>query len=700
MRSSRPCLSGTSLLLVALLMAPACGDSGAEDALDTPPGADATGGDDVSGDDAGTDDPGESAADAGPDDVADVPASAELTRGLGLDYGALEPGVMVRYEPDEVGLTATPWPTDRLRAEDGSLDLSGFPNPADVDMLEAYLAYATDTLRGYGTNGSVYFELDGPVDMASLPDPQTALDWPQATALLVNVQAGTPRYGEQLPLLFDWYDGDDDPYQEANTLSMRAVFGFPMAEASTYCAILTRAVLDGDGRHLTPSVAFTSALADEGSLAPLVAWLPDSYLYEEDIAAATCFTTGVPTAELQVVREFLHTQSAPVIEEVEYFGTVDGSFHEFQGIYTAPNFQAGTKPYEFEGGQLEFDADGDPVIHEQEAIRFLLMVPTAYQMPDEGWPIVLYAHGTGGDFVSCKTGILNVASDILKEGVAMVCIDQPLHGVRGNENWQVDFLSFNFANPYSGRMSFRQAAIDIMSLARMVAADSFDLDAGTTAFDEDVRIDPEEIHFFGHSHGGLSGAIAFGIEPELRSGVISGAGGILIETILRRSDFELGGLGIKDFVELLFEVPTDELDTFHPTLTLVQMLVDATDPINYAPYWLVPREGNTAKHVFVTEGIADEATPYVTTNALAAAARVPLIKPVVEPSLAHQLRGLDELKLPVGNNITTPDGETRTAGLKQWSGDHFVAFTVTEARNLWRGFFRSIRFGAPPAITE
>ena len=693
--SSYRCLSLGFVLLVT-----ACGDDGAADGggIEAPPGMDAAeaGHGGAAGDAAGGAGPD---SDAGPGGVAEDAASADpLARGLGLDYATLEPGAVPRYEPDGAELTATPWPTDRLRAADGTLDLTTFPNPDEIGLLTTYLDYATEALRGYGANGSVYFELDGAVDLDSLPDPQTSMEWPKASALLVNVSADSDHFGEQLPLVFDFYGGGDDPYQRANTLSLRPVFGFPLEEGETCCALLTRAVLDVDGRHLAPAPAFVEALETAPDLAPLRDWLPHSLLLAEDLAAATCFTTDEPTLELRRVREHLHTVPAPAIKEVAYVGKT-GVFHEFQGIYVAPNFQAGDKPYEFEGGQLEFDADGAPIVQLDEEIRFLLMVPTAYEMPEGGWPVVLYSHGTTGDFTTCKSGAVSVASDVLKEGAAMICIDQPLHGARGDESWNIQFLSFNVANPYSGRMSFRQAAIDIMSLARMVAADSFALPVGTTDFDEDVRLDPAEIHFFGHSHGGLAGAIAFGVEPELDSGVLSGAGGVLVETILLRKYVVFGGTDIKTGVALLLGIPIDELDSFHPTMSLVQMLVDATDPVNYARYWLDPLPGGNAKHVFVTEGTLDEDTPYVTTNALTAAAGVPLIAPVQQPSLAHTLRGLPTLELPVGSNIVTATGEKRTAGLRQWVGDHFVVFTVTEARELWKGFFRSIRYGAPPAIT-
>src|SRR5690606_21833587 len=97
----------------------------------------------------------------------------------------------------------------------------------------------------------------------------------------------------------------------------------------------------------------------------------------------------------------LDAQPLPALTDVAYKGKAD-TFHEFHGHYVAPNFQAGTKPYADQGGDLRFDAEGAPVVAEQESIRFLLMVPSAFTMPKAGWPTLLYAHGTGGDFQSCR----------------------------------------------------------------------------------------------------------------------------------------------------------------------------------------------------------------------------------------------------------------------------------------------------------
>ena len=83
---------------------------------------------------------------------------------------------------------------------------------------------------------------------------------------------------------------------------------------------------------------------------------------------------------------------------------------------------------------------------------------------------VLYAHGTGGDYESCR----GIAGDLMTRGVALLCIDQPLHGSRGDDYNDSELVTYSFNFNRSGRSSFRQSAIDAMVLARMVEDGRFD----------------------------------------------------------------------------------------------------------------------------------------------------------------------------------------------------------------------------------
>lgn len=622
-------------------------------------------------------------------------ADTVTASGLGIDYGDDLGAATIRYEATGAGFTATPWPTDRKRLTSGAPDLADFPNPSGLALIDDYKAYGGEALDGWSRNGGVYFQLSAPIDPTTLPDADTTRTDPQAVAQLVAVTAASPRYGQRTPVLFKQSLDGQDPFYLGPTLVMRPVYGFPLADAETYCAFVTRAVKDAGGRYLGVAPGFADALANEASLAPLRGWLASqTAIAAADLAAATCFSTQDATRDLRLVEEVIAARASTAPYDLQFNGSTQ-HFHEITGKYRTPNFQGGPKPYLTEGGDLVRGEDGMPIVQLDEEIRFRLLIPRQFDMPAAGWPVVLYSHGTFGDWATCRDG---EESQVLREGLAMLCIDQPLHGVRAadGEGKEVNFLEvFNFLNPRSGRMSFRQSAIDTMWQSKMIADGRFDLPADATAFDEPIRLDPTTIAFFGHSHGGLAGAIVLAIDPRLKGAVLSGASGVLVETILRRTD----PLDIRATLATLLGLAADQLDTFHPVLTMAQTLVDATDPINYAPYWLEPVTGGRSKHVFMTEGVADALSPAVGADAVAAAAGIPLLVPVDHESPAHALRGLAPVTMPVNSNLISTTGQLVTGGIRQFAGgDHWVALTLPEAIHIWRGFFRAFREGDVPTI--
>lgn len=629
-------------------------------------------------------------ADSGGDSASDTAdASSETTQtGLGIDYG--EGGVSARYEPAATDFLATPWPTDRLLV-DGRPDLSSFPNPSGTPLISDYIAYGEETLDGWGRNGAIYFQVTGPLDASTLPTAETALSDPKATVQLIDATPSGARRGQRFPLVFKQATSDNDPFYPGPTLAMRPVYGFPLADSGTYCALLTRAVKGADGKYLAANPAFAAALESEPSLAPLRALLPELAVSSADLAAATCFTTQDATAEMRRVETFLQGRATTAPTELRYTGQT-AHLHEIQGRYATPNFQSGTKPYAADGGDLRFGEDGAPIVAAEETIRFRLLIPRNLPMPATGWPVILYSHGTFGDWQTCLDG---KEQEAVREGLAMICIDQPLHGARG-VGGEVDYLHvFNFINPRSGRMTFRQSAIDTMWLTRMIADGRFDMPEGTTTFAQDVVLDPDNIVFFGHSHGGLAGTIVLAVDARIKGAVLSGASGVLIETILRRKD----PLDIAATLALVLNLSADKLDTFHPSLSLAQMLVDATDPINYAPYWLEPVTGGNSKHVFMTEGTDDALSPAVGADAVAAAAGIPLLNPVAQASEAHALKGLFAVDMPVNSNLLSSTGQFVTGALRQFAGgDHWVALEDPLAISIWRGFFRAFREGEIPTI--
>jgi len=682
----------TGLAVLLLCLPIACGD----DKDSKADGTDATNPPDVAPDgDTGDDaEDVDTATDVGPDVGPDTTPEVEVIDtkpGLGIDYGATAAGAMPRWESGAEDWMAIGWPSDRY-LKDGHVKLDNMPQDV-ATLLKTYMTFGEDVLNGWGLNGSIYFEFQGTLDVATLPDAKasTAAD---AMIQLVDVTKSSAAYGARLPLVYEFYDTGDDPFYSPHTLAIRPVYGFPLVEGDTYCAIVTRAVKDAAGNYLQQAPELAVGFGTEASLAPLIAWLDDSPLARRDIAVATCFTAQDATGELDKVARWIDVMVPPEVDTI----FEPGVWGEFHGLYTAPNFQAGTKPYQSEAGDIRFDDNGDPIVQADEEIRFLLLTPTDHEMPADGWPVTLYAHGTGGDYESCRGD----TRELVLDGIAVLCIDQPLHGSRGPDgallsDIELVLFSFNFVNPYAGRSSFRQAAIDTILLSRMIEAGRFDLDGDATLSRKKLALDPEKIFFFGHSHGGLSGTLALAVDARLKAGVISGMSGVIIETILRRKDpADLATLAAN-----LLRIKVADLDSFHPALNLMQMLVDATDPINYTRYWVSPRSAVPAKSVFVTQGTVDAASPSIGNDAATAAGGVPQVRPLAKASEAHLLRGIEPLDLPVKGNIDLGNGEAVTVVMRAWQGGtHFVAFDAPDARAMWRHFLYTAAYGdGPPELS-
>ncbi len=588
-------------------------------------------------------------------------------------------GPMPRYEPDATDWTATPWPSDRHLLLNSTLNLSGFPNPNDVDVLAAYITVAEQTLGGWGLNGSVYFQFDAALDPATFPTPAASLQDAAPSIRLVNVTPDSPHRGERVPLTARFHTQSTDPYLPDNTLMLRPVPGFPMRAGSTWCAVLTEDLHGIDGRAVQSNPAFVAALKSAPSLSALADWLDEDQ--RTAVVAATCFTTSRPMDALIAVHDALQAMDAPHLETIKD-GKPKTYYEQRVATYHAPNYQAGDKPYNTDG-DIRFDMHGAPIVQLDELIKVRVLVPRT-PPPPAGYPVMIYGHGTGGGNGTCTKVVGPRAA---KLGYAMLCLDQPLHGIRGVEGTDESFHSFNFLNPNAGRTGFLQSAIDSFTLIRMIEDGSFWPIA---------RLNPDLITYYGHSHGALSGALLFATDPRVVGGLINGTSGVLIETVLARkdpTDFAL-------LVRALASIHPDDFDGFHPVLSLVQMVGDITDPVNYAHRWFDPAPGGTPKHLVFMSGTADPTSPNIGAMALAASGALPAIAPPGADSLAFTLRNMQPVQEPVQGNIRTRAG-LRTAAISRWvDGPHSVGQSNPRARKRWQRFFETLldHSTAPPII--
>jgi len=119
----------------------------------------------------------------------------------------------------------------------------------------------------------------------------------------------------------------------------------------------------------------------------------------------TVFTTGAPASETaRVAKDAREAQPAPTVTRrgVEAHDPW-GGLRRIRGSLTVLHRtirQATLRSRSLRtGGGFVFDAQGAPIKQREFSPRFALAVPKQAQcpMPAAGYPIVMYAHGTGGD---------------------------------------------------------------------------------------------------------------------------------------------------------------------------------------------------------------------------------------------------------------------------------------------------------------
>ena len=569
--------------------------------------------------------------------------------------------------------------------------MEGFPNPYRVSLLDDYVQHI-ETLVGFGNNAPIYFGFDSALDPKTLPTPLSSMT-EASSLILIDVDPKSPYWGERFPVQWHVQDFAESRYFPEHTLAVTPVYGFPLRRNTTYALLVTT-------QAAAKAQGFSKVWETGDPRHRLFADVPDALFFAglgtDDIAVGTVFTTGDPVGEMAHISRYIHDSVAPPNLDLplELVAPHD-NYTAYRTHYPSPVFTHGERPYQLEGGGFAFDDDGTPLIAFWDDMRLSVCAPNSLEAPPpEGWPVVIYQHGTGGSYRGfCNSdSALEVANRLGTSGLIGLGIDQPLHGTRLGDGLYSDLNNFNILNPDSGITNFRQGAIDVVYLSRALAGQPWTF---TTPEGIEVKTDPHNVLFMGHSQGGLTGALAAPfVGQDLQSMVLSGAGGVLAVTVVVRVD-------IIDFAQLVHGIlqfePEEEVIEFHPVLGLIQTAVEVTDPINYGPYWF-SQPGDWANHtpaqILLTSGTLDDATDYRTAVALAASARLPVLAPMASSADAIAMRGIEATRGPLVDNARAFNGTQITSGFSQWTdGTHFVVFEEEQASDLYVNFLRSTADG-------
>ena len=608
-----------------------------------------------------------------------------------------------------------PWPSDLRRAADGSVVFTGFPNPRLVPLLSQVITQVKGLLNGFSPAAAMYVRFTGDIDPSTLPaDPPHSI-LTSSTVQLVDVDPRSPEHGKRRMLETFWRQADG-VYWSADTLAVRPALGYPLLPNTTYALVVTGGVKAADGTAITPSSDLSEVLGAatlearvkqaHDLYAPAVADLGKDGIAASEIVHLAVFTTTDPTAEQFAVMDDVHASvGAPTVDPTTWTipGQLQGAGYDvYEGKYgPSPNYQEGTPPYSMTGGSFVFTG-GKPVVQNTFSQDFCLVVPSAQPcpMPAGGYPIVLYAHGTGGYFEDIVVEGNSFGSLLAQHCMASIGINQIFAGNRPgspglsdpNYSGDEDLLFFNVNNLLAVRTNGRQGAVDFEQLARLFTGSHMAVPASVSKTMSSISFDGTKVIFLGHSEGGLDGPLFLAGDKQTLGGVLSGSGAMTTVPLLYKTSPASSSLAgaVRILLGLAAPANATELNLFHPALNLVQAIGDASDPLNYAGYLFQhPRPGFPPKSILQTEGVnpngmGDTYAPPLGIELNAVAMGLPRETPGIHPIAQAPWGGLGDVTVPSGGLSGNLAGGKASGVLGQFvpalnDDGHFVAFDVPAA---------------------
>lgn len=618
-----------------------------------------------------------------------------------------------------------PWPSDLRKESDGTVRFTGYPNPRKKPILKGYIESMKGVLTGFSPAAPGFLRFTTALAESSLPTPRASLD-SDAVVQLIDVDPGSPERGARQRVA-TYFRADAGAYWQPNTLAFMPALGFPLRPGTRYALVVTDRVRAADGGRIGAAPDLRAVLGQDDASGPAalakaalsgaLSELEQAGIAKSSIVHLAVFTTDDPVAETAKIRDYVvASYPEPKILDGTLKKTEDAGFYDtYEGRYgPTPNFQQGKIPFANygDGGALAFDAAGDPVVQDDFDLRFALTVPkaAACPMPASGYPIVLYAHGTGGNYRSF-IGPKDEGTALAKRCIATMGIDQIFHGDRpGASAGNPQLLFFNVENPVAARANGPQSAIDVVQQARLFTKSKITIPASISGGSE-IRFDPDKVAFMGHSQGGLNGPLFLAVDDQTRGGMLSGSGSMISIALLEKTKpVDVAGLVKTVFLGLLGD-ETDELNLFHPAMSLAQSIVDPTDPIHYVPMLVRrPRAGFLPKPMMMTEGVnadgsGDSYAPPHGIEVQAVALGLPPQTPVIHEIAELAWADLEPVTIPPQGLSGNLAGGAASGVLAQWTADdasdgHFVIYDIPAAMNQAAGFLENLmvdRKGLVPA---
>lgn len=611
-------------------------------------------------------------SDAGDDAIADAP---DVTQ----NSGTLTPS----YDTEESDFYALPWPSDHRVTEDGSLDLSDFPE-SNNPFVDLYLGVLTEFVHGFATVPVIYVRFDTALPEA-IPEPSETLT-AESTIQLINLTGSC----DQRTPVESVFEEEGDDFVDAGVLAIAPVPGFVLEPLTTYGLVVTTGFGSDSGYSTAAPTLFSEALnstssdqALNDSLAPLRDCLDGAGLTSDGIAVATVFTTQDPTAELIAMRGVAidpNATQAPTVSnwELDDAASISGQTATYTGTFETPIFQRGQSPYN-SGGGVEYDSDGLPKIQHYEEVPFIITFPENREPP---FPVFIWEDGTGATLDSFVTS--SITRLLLREGMAIASFEAQFHGQRASTGADPTTHTFNYLNPESGRTVLRQQVVDTAYFIRL-------LREGLDGLEGLPELDTDRLIYGGQSQGALVGAIAAGVETEISAYALNGIGGYLSITIVDRKD----PIDINAQIQGILGL-SRPLTRFHPLVSLAQLGGEVSDTLSYASRWRGWADHRAGTNLLLINGMLDVTTPTRSLNGITIAGSVTPVDPAGWDVDPFGVWDVEAQSLPLSGNTTALDGSSLTiATILDGSQGHYTIYNVEEARLRALSFWSSAVDGTP-----
>ena len=604
-----------------------------------------------------------------------------------------------------------PYPSDLRLTAKGGPDLTGFPFAGTYENVDGLRKVAMDQ-KGFPVLPVAYFKLS-----ADLPviDAEKVIPADKASSiLLVDVDETSSERGKLFPVVAT--TPPLDGYVRVPLLAAAPRPGIVLHPRRKYAFVVMTSLKDAAGKELGVPAALADLEAgkapagDRGAkakdlYASLWATLPIAGVDIKNVAGATIFTTGDVVADLADLSTALVAKYPVTIDNLAVDPS-DGAAHdgycELVGKVTYPQFQKGKPDFKTEG-LFEYSDGGLPAKQRDEIAPVTITIPKG-EMPEGGFPLVVYFHGSGGTSTAivdrgtwrpesdptkcpegttedwmgvkgCNTRGEGPAWVLAPHGFAMVGSALPVNPERLPGASETAYL--NFDNLAAGHDLFRQGVIEQRMLieamskiqiapATLGACAGSTLPPGEAAFHFNVK---EKLFAQGQSMGGQYTNLVSAVEPRIRAAVPTGAGGFWSHFILITPLFP-------DVASLVGNVVLGtkaKLTFMHPALSVFETAWEAVDPMVYMPRLARrPLPGHPVRSIYEPVGKGDSYFPEATYDAMALAYGHKEVGAIVWPSMqeALKLEGLSGIDpYPTSQNLTSEDGTKYTGVIVQYEGD-------------------------------